>query len=124
VKVADLPLLIRQTSAVMSHRGTVTLMVQCRTRREACKGSVTLEDKSAVRASAKRSRKQVIGRARYSARAGRTAKVKVRLSRNGRRRVLRKRRIRCRVSATTKRRNGGRTTVRRDITVKAPRKPR
>jgi hypothetical protein len=65
----------------------------------------------------------VIGRARLSIGAGKSKKVKVRISRNGRRRILRRRRRRCHVSVVT--RAGGRRRVTRlSITIRAPKKRR
>jgi hypothetical protein len=50
--------------------------------------------------------------------------VQVRISRNGRRRLLRRRRLRCRASTTLRGPDGTVTTIRRTITLEAPgRKP-
>ena len=55
----------------------------------------------------------------FSVRAGESKVIDVKISRNGRRRVLREKKARCRISAVT--RSGGRTTTaRKTVTVKAP----
>ena len=63
---------------------------------------------------------RVLGKARFSARRGRLAVVKVHISRNGRRRVLRRRKLRCHASVVVRRRDGTRTTVRTTIVLVAP----
>ena len=53
-------------------------------------------------------------------RAGESKVIDVKISRNGRRRVMREKKAKCRISAVT--RSGGRTTTaRKTVTVKAPR---
>jgi hypothetical protein len=106
----------------MNRRGYVTLRLRCPAGRAGrCKGTIVL--RAAKRASASTfataSRRRALGRKRFSIRSGSSKTIKVKISRNGRRRVLAKRRLKCRASAVT----GGRTTN-KDVTVKAPRKGR
>jgi hypothetical protein len=59
-------------------------------------------------------------RAKFSLRAGVSKPIEVEISRNGRRRVMREKKARYRISAVT--RSGGRTTTaRKTMTLKAPR---
>jgi RTX calcium-binding nonapeptide repeat (4 copies) len=104
------------------------LRLHCtRVARGSCTGSVKLTAPSRAKAKAskratrhRRSREVVLGRARFSVRSGRLATVKVRLSRNGRRRVVRRRRVRCRVSVAVRDARGVRRTVTGVVTLKAP----
>ena len=66
----------------------------------------------------------MIGRRRFSLDAGESAKLKVRLSRNGRRRVLRKRSVRCSVNVSTIGEDGTRTVTSGVLTLKAPKEPK
>jgi hypothetical protein len=58
---------------------------------------------------------------KFSVPAGESKEIKVTISRNGRRRVLREKRTKCRISAVT-RTAGGPTTARKTVVVKAPRR--
>ena len=109
------PELLIPSTLRMSSDGFVRVRVRCPIGvARLCKGVVSL---SSFGGSKQASTASVLGRERYSVRAGRTTVVKVRLSRNGRRRVLRRRKLRCRASATLRRG----ATVRRVVTVRAPR---
>ena len=59
------------------------------------------------------------GGKKFSVKAGESKVIDVQISRNGRRRVLREKKAKCRISAVT--RSGGRTTTaRKTVTVRAP----
>jgi hypothetical protein len=115
----------------MSSSGTVPVQIRCpATTVAGCRGTLTIELAEGARAAVKRqggkrrrgvrrADRDVLGRSRFYVPAGRTSTVRVRMSRNGRRRVLRRRRLRCRASAAI--RSGGRvTTARRTVTLRAP----
>jgi hypothetical protein len=118
---AAAPLRLTRKPVPVSPRGLVRMRIRCtRAARAGCSGRVTLGlPGRRTRASSNGRPGGVLGSARFSARRGRLATVKVRLSRNGRRRMLRKRRIRCRASATL-RHDGAVTTVRGTVTLAAP----
>ena len=58
----------------------------------------------------------------FSLKAGQSKVTKVKISRNGRRRVLKKKRANCKVSVHTSSAGSKRVTVSKKITVKAPKK--
>jgi hypothetical protein len=124
---------VQQKPVRVTDDGLAPLRLRCtRVARGACTGSVTLtvrakakdkakaQGKAKAAATRKRPRHEVVGRARFTVRSGRLAVVKVRLSRNGRRRVLRRRRVRCRVSVAVRRASGPAETVRGVVTLEAP----
>jgi hypothetical protein len=87
-----------------------------------CTGRVTLTAprRHGATASKKVAKRHVVmGRGRFSVRRGRLTTVKVRLSRNGRRRVIRRRRVRCRASVAV-RQAGSVRTVTGTVTLLAP----
>jgi hypothetical protein len=61
---------------------------------------------------------------RFSLRAGESKVMDVKISRNGRRRVLRDKKANCRVRAVTRSAGGGTTSARKTVVVKAPKKHR
>lgn len=94
-----------------------------------CKGSVTLTvkrpkskpKKRRTHASRRsRPRRAVIGRASFSAPAGETVKVKIKMSHNGRRRVLRNRKLRCRATVKTVAEDGTKKVLEKAMTLLAP----
>jgi len=76
--------------------------------------------KATVAGGRKRMRRLIIGRGRFSIKAGRKTIVKVRISRRGRRRILRAGRTRCRISFVTRGADGRRVASKQAITLKAP----
>jgi hypothetical protein len=86
-----------------------------------CQGAVAVEalggsgKASAYRASASKRRHSKNGA--FSVKAGKSKVIKVRISRNGRRRVLQQRKLKCKVSAVDK---SGKVTASQTVTVKAP----
>jgi hypothetical protein len=112
------PLRLRCTSAAKGAcTGNVTLTLPAKAKANSeAKDKNKAKNKAKAKASARR---QVLGRARFRVRSGRLATVKVRLSRNGRRRVLRRRRVRCRVSVAVRHAEGA-GTVRGAVTLEAP----
>jgi Ca2+-binding RTX toxin-like protein len=124
------PALLRfqQKRVRVTAKGVAPLRLRCtRAARGACTGKVTLtaptKAKSKAKAKSKRkarARRKVLGRARFRVRRGRLATVRVRLSRNGRRRVMRRRRVRCKVSVAVRRAGGRAGRVRGTVTLVAP----
>ena len=142
-------LLPTRATVKLSASGTVPLPLRCpRSAAAGCAGVLTIELVEGAHAAARgkdpmdahgkgrvkertggarppaRRKGRVLGRKRYSVSAGRTVTVQVRISRNGRRRLLRRRRLRCRASTALRAGDGTVTTIRRMITIEAPgRKP-
>jgi hypothetical protein len=89
---------------------------------DGCSGSVSiqvLDSASRVTLSARRR----APRKNFRLKAGESKTTKVKISRNGRRRVLKRKKAKCKVSVHT--RNGNqRVTVSKKITVKAPKRDR
>jgi hypothetical protein len=113
-------------SVRITRRGTVPLPIACPARSAgSCKGTVKLFSKSSGHhkvTGSRRSRYTLVGRSKFSLGAGKTKVIKVKLSRNGRQRVLRQRKLRCRASAVTRVANGGSSTVGKTITLRAPKR--
>jgi len=99
-----------------------------RGRSSRCRGTVTLRLLAAPRKRAtglRRSRRRpVTGKAKFSVASGKTGSVKVKLSRNGRRRVLRNRKMSCAVNVALDIGNGKKVVTKKTITVKASRRSR
>jgi hypothetical protein len=93
-------------TAVSGCRGTISVAVLVR--------SAGVIQSEAKRAAGKR----------FALKAGESKVTKVKISRNGRRRVLKKKRANCKVSVHTSSAGNKRVTVSRKVTVKAPRKER
>jgi Ca2+-binding RTX toxin-like protein len=108
-------------SVTVNRRGKVRLLIGCPQELGTCEGTLVLTDlgKGKSKVSASKRKSKVVGRAKYKLNAGETKVVDVKLSRNGRRRVLRNKRLRCRASSTTRGTNGRKTSVRKNITLKA-----
>jgi Ca2+-binding RTX toxin-like protein len=116
-----LPLRVTKKPVEMTPEGLVRLRVRCtRAVRARCQGSVTLTLAGRGARAAASASSQVLGGALFRSRPGRLATVKVRMSRNGRRRVLRRRRLRCRASVSVRLPSGATTTVRSTVVVVAP----
>jgi hypothetical protein len=115
------PLRVTRRPVPVTRRGLARMRLRCtRAVPDNCKGTVTLQlPSSDANASTRRRRSLVLGSARFSVRRGRLATVGVRLSRNGRRRLLRRRRIRCQVSVAMPRADGAVTTVQSTVTLEA-----
>jgi RTX calcium-binding nonapeptide repeat (4 copies) len=113
-----IPRVVRLTAA-----GKLRVRIYCALPTGVCNGylNAAVLDSGAhalglVSAAARRSAR----RTKFSVRAGESKEIKVTMSRNGRRRVLREKRAKCRISAVT-RSAGGPTTDRKTVVVKAPR---
>jgi hypothetical protein len=111
----------------VSSRGTVKLRMKCADMAHACVGRIMLDaarTQGRARSSrrSRRSRRVVIGRASVSLGAGQTKTIVVRLSRNGRRRVLRERKLRCRATMVSRGANGTKRVTRAHLMLKAPRR--
>jgi hypothetical protein len=118
-------------TVAMGRDGSVPVLVSCpELAAGPCEGSITLRllptrrpspRNDTVAASRRRKRdKNFLGRADFSVQPGGTVKVKVKLARNGRRRVLRKRRVRCSIHVQTVAADGTRTVTKGKLTLKPP----
>ena len=117
---AALPVRIAHKPVRITSRGLAVIRVRCtRAAPERCTGQLTLElPGRGAQASARRNGR-VLGSATFTTRRGRLAVVKVRLSRNGRRRVLRRRRVRCQASVVLQTGLDAPTLVRGMVTLEA-----
>jgi hypothetical protein len=108
----------------MTRGGYVSLRLRCpRTSSTRCSGTIVLRMSARARSSAamSASSRRTIARKRFSIKPGTTKKLKVKISRNGRRRVLRQRRVKCKASAVV-RSGAGSTSSAKNVTLKAPKK--
>jgi hypothetical protein len=113
------------SSLRLSRRGTVSLQLRCPARfGGTCRGTLklTVASQAAASSSATRRKKRVVARKKFVIEAGKTKLLKVKISRNGRRRILLKKRLKCQASAVTRRADGRSATARKNITVKAPKR--
>jgi hypothetical protein len=115
------PLRVTRKPVTVTRRGLARMRLRCtRAFPQGCHGKVTLELPARhAKESAARRRSLVLGSRRFRARSGRLTTVNVKLSRNGRRRVLRSRRIRCRASVVVRQPGGAITTVHATVTLTA-----
>jgi hypothetical protein len=131
-------------SVRITNRGRAPLTIACPASTGDCRGTIKLYSvskaalskaalskaalseatlsKTRAAASSKRSHSRLVGRGKFSIVAGKVKIVQVKLSRNGRRRVLLQRKLRCRASAVTRTANGVRSRVAKKITLKAPKR--
>jgi hypothetical protein len=122
-----LPVLIPAQDTKLDLNGIAAVRVSCPSGTGRCRGTVTLEvvesDLGKARVAAATAKLVKIGEARFAAKAGAKPVVKVRLSRRGRRRVLRGRtRQHCRITVTTTSPIGKTLVTRRTITLVAERR--
>ena len=108
----------------ISYRGKLRLRIACPEAFGTCEGTVVITPLGKAQASISRRRSKAIGRGRYKVQGGDTKVINVKLSRNGRRRVLRKKRLECKASSVTRSSTGRKVTVRKKITLEAPRNKR
>jgi hypothetical protein len=109
----------------LSRKGYVRIKIVCPvTAIGGCAGRVTVDlvrrarsSVAAVTASGARGKS-------FDLKAGESKVTKVKISRNGRRRILRKKRAKCRVSVRARSAGGQQVTVRKKIIVKAPKRGR
>jgi RTX calcium-binding nonapeptide repeat (4 copies) len=114
----DVPKAVRLT-----RKGYLRIRISCPvTALGGCTGSIKIQVLGLARSATVSARKRNDGE-KFSLKAGESKVTKVKISRNGRRRVLKKRNAKCKVSVHTSTRNK-RVTVSKRITVKAPRKKR
>ena len=114
------PVKIAAKPVGMSTTGVVKLAMSCPSSEpRSCRGRITLRLRGGARTAAAR-RAPVIGRARFKVRPGATKQVRVKLSRNGRRRIIRRKRARCSVVARTPVSGGAARTRDQDVVVTAP----
>jgi hypothetical protein len=127
----------------MTRDGRALVRIACPTgRTKACRGTVTIRESAGGAASASarpdkakaksktkskskaktKDKGMVLGRRRFKIAPGQSKKVTVKLSRNGRQRVLRKRRVRCSVNVGIRGQDGKSVVTRKRVTVKAPKR--
>ncbi|MEJ7786767.1 MAG: calcium-binding protein [Solirubrobacteraceae bacterium] len=110
--------------------GVARILVSCPSGRSSrCRGTVTLNllptAKNPQAGATRRSRRRpASGKAKFSKASGKTAPVKVTLSRNGRRRLLRKRKLRVSVNVALDVGQGKQVITKKTITIKAARRSR
>ena len=108
-------------SVRLTRKGYLRIHVSCPiTAVNGCTGSVTIAVLARA-ASVTLSAASTAGTS-FSLKAGESKTTKVKISRNGRRRVLQKKRAKCKVSVHTSTAGSKRVTVSKKITVKAPKK--
>ncbi len=122
-----LPVVIPTQSVKLDSKGDAVVRVACPSGEGHCKGTVTLEvaqsDLGKARAAAAASKLVEVGKAGFVAEAGAKPLVRVRLSRRGRRRVLRgRKKQRCRITVSTTSPTGKTLVTRRTITLVAERR--
>ena len=113
------------SSVRLTRKGYLRIQVTCPiTAVNGCTGSITIEVLAVAKSlTAMSCRAAASGAAgAFSLKAGQTKVTKVKISRNGRRRVLAKKRAKCKVSVHTTNAGTKRVTVSKKITVKAPKK--
>ena len=120
------PLALLPGALRMSRGGTVSVRIYCSSAfGTRCVGTITfVEVRRKLRAAAisRSSRSKRLGRKKYSVAAGTSKEFQVHISREGRRRVLKKKKVQCKASAVVRGTNGKRTSASKKITVKAPKK--
>jgi hypothetical protein len=127
------PTIPPQTVAV-SASGVATVQVVCPPRSGGCRGIVTLElplasaaGRGRLAVAARRATSLRLGQARFSAKAGTKATVRVRLSKRGRQRILRNVHSHCRIVVRTVAADGTVAVSTQDVTLarrQPPRPPR
>jgi hypothetical protein len=112
----------------MTKDGDVFVRLRCpKSFSTSCKGTITLKSfvKRSRQATASSRSQKVIGRSKkFSIRPGKRKTVQVRMTRNGRFRVIRNNSLRCNASAVTRAPDGTKTHANRTVTVKGPAKKR
>ena len=115
---------LRSANLRVDEEGNVTLRLRCpQSVLNGCRGRITLQflRRAGVRASlsARRRSRNVLARGRFRIEPGEAGRVQVKLSRNGRRRVLRQRKVRCSMNVTTVGEDGKRTVTTTKVTLRA-----
>ena len=117
---------VRRAALKMTRKGVVRVRISCPV---SARGSVTLRSAKAIRSSfgqatRRKASKVLLGRKSFRARAGRTTVVKVKLTRKGRRAIMRHHKLRTKATVVTRPSGAvGKSAVRKSsrvITVKAP----
>lgn len=118
----------------LSAKGAVTIGVTCTAESGRCKGTIELFEANgrikarsvvgtARRRKASRKKATLLGRGRFSVRAGGKKKVQLRLDRRGRQRVIRKKKrkkTRARLVITMTAPDGTKTTMAKNVTISPP----
>lgn len=112
---APAPVRIAAKPVTMTRAGVLPLVLRCpATETRDCKGTLTLRLRGSARTSSAKQGSTILGKARFRAHPGGKVRVRVKLSRHGRRRIIRRKRARCSVVART-----GSHTRTQTITVRA-----
>lgn len=134
-----LPPVIPAQTVSVGTSGVAVVQVACPEGSGGCRGTVVLDLPSATANSAKATATAVaarrrpnrkpqpttrLGKAKFTAKEGTTARVRVRLSRRGRQRIARHPRTRARIVVTTRSADGNAVTTTQDVTLERRRPPR
>ncbi len=112
----------------LTRDGRARVLITCPVgRARACRGTVTIRESTGRRAAASARRKserkgRVLGRRKFKLAPGQSKRISVKLSRNGRHRVLRRRRVRCSVNVGVRGADGKSVVTRKRVTLRAPRR--
>jgi hypothetical protein len=129
----SVPATIPPQSVGFSASGVASVKVVCPADSGGCSGTIVIElPQTQTQTGAKGHQKLVaptrttahglqIGKAHFSAKAGTSPTIPVRLSKRGRQRILRGRRARARIVVTTRRADGTTTTATQDVTIRPKR---
>ncbi|KKK66674.1 hypothetical protein LCGC14_2961700, partial [marine sediment metagenome] len=114
----------------MTRKGIVSVKLTCLSETTRCKGRLTLKTRGKIRVSSTRRkrkrRKLTLGRRSYSIPAGKRRTVRVKVRRQARRVIRRRKRLKVRATAVTDSgvEASSTTTTKRTITVKSPKRKR
>ena len=112
------------STVTLTRKGYVRIRVTCpRTALNGCTGHISIEVLARGAAVLRSGVSQSAAGPRFRLKAGETEVTKVKISRNGRHRVLKKKRAKCKVSVRTSS-AGTQLTVSKKVTVKAPKRKR
>jgi len=112
---------VRTKSSKMSRRGVARVRVTCLA---SVKGSLLLRTNGAYKAGKKKSRKKVkLGSKKFSLKAGRSATLKIKISKKAQRIVKRNKKLRVRATVSAKRASSAKATKRaQSLTITAPKR--
>jgi hypothetical protein len=124
------------SNIAMTKAGDITVGVACAADSGDCKGTIelveqngTIKARTVVTTARRRKAKKkatVLGRRNFSVRAGRKKNVRLRLARNGRQRIIKKkkRKTRAKLVITMKSADGTKTTTTKNVTISPPKERR
>ena len=120
---------------VLTKSGELTIGVACAADRGDCKGTIelieqdgTIKARTVVTTARRRKTKKaiVLGRRSFSVRAGRKKNVRMRLARNGRQRIIKKkkRKTKAKLVITMRTADGSKVTTEKNVTIQPPKERR